>query len=118
MGGGIGGGIGGGVGAMSVMGNDPQKMELVSQIKSFQRIGEAQKQAWWDHCDQNLGGIRDPAKHDTGTLQNFVHSYGVGPALITQPAAGAPLNTSMDPEKSMYVGRIKAYQRTDPSYKE
>merc|ERR1711920_636575 len=78
----------------------------------------AQKQAWWDHCDQNMGGIRDPAKHDTGTLQNFVHSYGVGPALITQPAAGAPLNTSMDPEKSRYVGRIKAYQRTDPSYKE
>lgn len=118
MGGCMGGCMGGMMGGMT---GDPHT-ELVNQIKSFQRMGEAQKQAWWDHCDQILGGVRDPAKHDIGTLQSFVHGYGVGPALSTpQPPAGGmqlQLGASMDPEKSMYVTRIKAFQKADPMQKE
>merc|ERR1712137_91867 len=125
MGGGIGGmsgmsGMGGMGGMGGGMGGGPfggGHAELVNQIKAFQRMGEAQKQAWWDYADQNLGGVRDPAKHDAGTLESFCSDYGVGPALLTQPT-GANLSMSTDSEKAQYVNRIKAFQRADPAQKE
>jgi len=107
------------------------KSQLVSQIKSFQRMGDQQKQYWWDHCDQMLGGVRDPAKHDVAILQNFVDGYGVANVLPAKPmpsmsaSMGMGMSTGMgagmggvDTEKMSYVQRVKAYQRADPLQKQ
>merc|ERR1719419_1030460 len=53
------------------------KLDLVARVKAFQRSGDECKEQWWTHCDQQLGGIRDPARHDTDTLQNFCEEFGV-----------------------------------------
>jgi len=66
---GKGGGGGGGTG-------DPKKDEMVERIKSFQRMGEQQKELWWAYADQQLGGKRDPAKHDISVLQTFLDAVG------------------------------------------
>lgn len=52
--------------------------QLVEQIKDLQRSG--QKQAWWDYCDQELGGVRDPNRHDDAALKKFLASRGKGGA--------------------------------------
>eukprot|EP00927_Polykrikos_kofoidii_P056955 TRINITY_DN51051_c0_g1_i1.p1 TRINITY_DN51051_c0_g1~~TRINITY_DN51051_c0_g1_i1.p1 ORF type:complete len:256 (+),score=46.97 TRINITY_DN51051_c0_g1_i1:84-851(+) len=60
-----------------VSSGDPMKDGLVSRIKNYQRLGPEQKQHWADYCDNSLGGIRDPARHDTSVLQQFVAMVGV-----------------------------------------
>jgi len=50
---------------------------LVTRIKAFQKMGEPQKQAWHDHCDTALGGIRDPSRHDAAALEQFISAQGV-----------------------------------------
>merc|ERR1712110_410932 len=64
-------------GCMAQSTGDPQKDELIVRIKAFQRSGEEQKQMWWTYADAELGGKRDPAKHDVSTLDAFVALYGV-----------------------------------------
>uniref|UniRef100_A0A7S1PLM7 Uncharacterized protein n=1 Tax=Alexandrium catenella TaxID=2925 RepID=A0A7S1PLM7_ALECA len=63
-----------GTGGLTVPNNsgDPEKDSLVMKIKAFQRSGEAQRQMWWDYCDERLSGIRDPAKHDKTILEAFI----------------------------------------------
>lgn len=75
LGGGMmgGGRSGGGYG----MGDDPKKMALVQRIKAFQRMGEEQKGLWGAHCDNVLGGVRDPMRHDPGALQAFCSKNNV-----------------------------------------
>eukprot|EP00747_Dinoflagellata_sp_TGD_P165008 gnl/TRDRNA2_/TRDRNA2_185753_c0_seq1.p1 gnl/TRDRNA2_/TRDRNA2_185753_c0~~gnl/TRDRNA2_/TRDRNA2_185753_c0_seq1.p1 ORF type:complete len:222 (-),score=35.11 gnl/TRDRNA2_/TRDRNA2_185753_c0_seq1:76-741(-) len=55
---------------------DARKDELVEKVKAFQRSGQANKEMWWAHADAVLGGIRDPAKHDSATLDQFLSSAG------------------------------------------
>jgi len=55
-------------------GGDPA---LVQRIKNYQRMGQAHKEAWWSFCETNLGGVRDPARHDSNALQSFIQSHGV-----------------------------------------
>lgn len=45
---------------------------LVDQIKQLQRSGDKGKQAWVTYCDESLGGVRDPNRHDSSTLQEFL----------------------------------------------
>lgn len=52
-----------------------RNQELVQQIKAFQKQGELQKNTWHEYCDTNLGGIRDPARADAETLQQFLLMY-------------------------------------------
>lgn len=54
------------------------KAELVEQIKHIQRSDPDKKQAWWDYCDTELGGIRDPNKHDESVLMHFLSRGGGG----------------------------------------
>lgn len=54
----------------------PPDPSLVGRVKAFQRNGDAQKQAWWQFCDTNLSGTRDPARADSGQLQLFLDSVG------------------------------------------
>lgn len=56
------------------------KAALVDQIKGLQRSDPETKQAWWDYCDEELAGVRDPNKHDVGVLNHFLSSIGVQPA--------------------------------------
>lgn len=88
---------------------DPAKDLLVEQIKIFQQLGDLQKEAWWEHCDLNLGGMRDPSRHDASVLQNFVIAYGVYKAVAGRTSHDA------DPLKASLVARIKQYQRVDKS---
>lgn len=59
------------------MRTESAKDGLVNRIKAFQKSGEEQKQLWWDHCDSELGGVRDPNRHDMTTLEDFVVNYEV-----------------------------------------
>lgn len=95
MGGGMGGGFGGGMGGMGGLqallgamggggamggamgGMDPVKDGLVNKIKTFQRSGQECKELWWAHCDNALGGVRDPAKHSAGVLRAFLSGNGI-----------------------------------------
>merc|ERR1719418_462951 len=63
-----------GMGSQSM---DPAKDSLVQRIKQFQRSGEHQKQTWWTYADTMKGGVRDPAKHDMTSLQEFISTNGV-----------------------------------------
>lgn len=54
---------------------DPAKTELVDKIKALQRADPEAKQAWWKFCDEALGGMKDPNRHDANTLQQFMSSY-------------------------------------------
>lgn len=72
------------------------KDTLVEQVKAFQRASPESKQAWSDYCDQNLGGVYDPAKHDATSLAIFMvrglqGSFGpkTRPALRGATAAAA-----------------------------
>jgi len=62
------------------MGGAPQanaNSPTVQRIKDYQRMGQAQKEAWHTYCDTNLGGNRDPARHEEAVLQGFCAQYGV-----------------------------------------
>jgi len=54
------------------------KAALVDQIKSIQRSDPEAKQQWWDYCDQNLGGVKDPNRHDASVLEEFLAAQGSG----------------------------------------
>lgn len=66
------------------------KAALVEEIKSLQRADPAAKQAWWDHCDQLLGGIRDPNRHEEENLYEFLAAYNAGQlaGVTAEPSAG------------------------------
>jgi len=50
----------------------PSNSDLVERVKALQRRDQETKEAWWRLCDEILGGVRDPARHDLETLQIFV----------------------------------------------
>merc|ERR1712224_581411 len=54
-------------------GDDP----LVQRIKSYQRMGQAQKDAWHTYADTVLNGMRDPARNEQSALEQFCIQYGV-----------------------------------------
>lgn len=65
-----------------------EKAELVDQVKTIQRADPDSKQAWWDYCDHHLGGVRDPNRHDAGTLGEFVGLYNSGGAARVGSSLG------------------------------
>lgn len=71
------------------------KAALVEQIKSIQRSDPDSKQAWWDYCDTNLGGVKDPNRHDATVLNEFVSAYGGSAATNTKPRRSmAPVSSA------------------------
>jgi len=105
-------------------GSDARKDQLVQRVKAYQRSGQEQKDAWHTYADSQLGGVRDPARHDASALQDFIMAHDVPPA--SEPAAkrmkdssGAPLGTAVeDPVKQSLVLQIKAYQRANQQQKD
>lgn len=67
----------GGMGMGYGMGMDQKKSELVMKIKTYQKSGDTQKEGWHNYCDTDLGGVRDPARHDTAALQQFASLHGI-----------------------------------------
>jgi len=59
--------------SMAMVGLDPEKDNLVQLIKTFQRQGQEQKEAWSAFCKH----IRDPARHDTAKLLEFCSMYSI-----------------------------------------
>lgn len=52
--------------------SDPMHVALVHQVKKAQRSGL--KEIWWQHCDAEAGGVRDPARHPVTSLRRFLES--------------------------------------------
>uniref|UniRef100_A0A7S2NKF0 Uncharacterized protein n=1 Tax=Alexandrium andersonii TaxID=327968 RepID=A0A7S2NKF0_9DINO len=52
------------------------KADLVAQVKQIQRTDESAKQQWWAFCDEQLGGIKDPNRHEADVLEQFLVSMG------------------------------------------
>ena len=61
------------------------KEALVQQIKNMQRIDSTFRQTWWDFCESQLGGVRDPNRHDESVLGTFLEQYNTG-AIAPRPS--------------------------------
>lgn len=57
--------------------SDEEIVGLVEKIKALQRSGEEARNAWWNYCDANLNGVRDPGRHTPETLQTFLANCGM-----------------------------------------
>lgn len=61
--------------AAPVSSGDPEKDTLVTRVKELQRRDASLKQAWWTFCDEQLGGVKDPNKHEKEILQEFLTTH-------------------------------------------
>jgi len=78
------------------------KAELVARVKELQRSGQQAKEAWWAYCDENLGGVRDPSRHEEDVLSEFLSKQQSLPpvpprATYRQPARVQPLTPLQNP---------------------
>lgn len=55
---------------------DPEKALLVEQVKVVQKAGQETKELWWKYCDDYLGGMKDPGRHDARVLKEFLTTHG------------------------------------------
>merc|ERR1719223_2169099 len=84
------------------LGAGGDKAELVSRVKEFQRSGEEATEAWWAFCDQHMGGVRDPARHEASSILTFLASQGIA-ASSAMPMT-SPM--SMQAVMGMQVGAL------------
>ena len=61
------------------------KTGLVDQIKGMQRSDPYGRQTWWDYCENHLGGVKDPNRHDEATLATFLNLYNSGGIPPSEP---------------------------------
>ena len=61
------------------------KVELVEQVKTMQRTDPYGRQVWWEYCENHLGGVKDPNRHDESTLSTFIGLYQSGSLPVTEP---------------------------------
>jgi len=80
------GGMGGGWG--DSYGGDPEKDALVSRVKAIQRSGDEDKQKWWNFCDRQNTGTRDPSRHNVDFLRRFLDAYDSGD--VPEVSAASP----------------------------
>jgi len=52
-----------------------EKQALIDQVKTFQRSGDEQKQAWWNYAIK-FGQNKDPARFEDWQLQEFLTMQG------------------------------------------
>merc|ERR1719188_16729 len=69
---------------------DARKDQLVESLKHFQRQYAQNKELWGSYADMYLGGVRDPARHDVGTLQEFISKNNVPVANKTASGGVMP----------------------------
>lgn len=94
--------------------------QYVDSIKAYQKTGQAEKEAWETYCDNFLNGMRDPAKHDRATLEEFIDSYGVPKTPLGGCRGGSSSHyvPGTDREKDALIARVKAFQRMGNEQKE
>jgi len=68
--------------------NMGSKAELVDQVKALQRSDPGAKQVWWDFCEQSLGGVKDPNRHDANVLEDWLVDYQREKAAARPPSGG------------------------------
>jgi len=112
-------------GGWSAGSGDPRKDTLVHSLKAYKRQGEEYKNLWGMYADTYLNGVRDPARHTTETLQEFITNHHVpilspaqtGMMRANNMSAPGPRNThppitdQQDPVKAQLVQVIKDYQK-------
>eukprot|EP01060_Flectonema_neradi_P023792 TRINITY_DN32152_c0_g1_i1.p1 TRINITY_DN32152_c0_g1~~TRINITY_DN32152_c0_g1_i1.p1 ORF type:complete len:252 (+),score=38.13 TRINITY_DN32152_c0_g1_i1:94-849(+) len=54
---------------------DPMTAKIIATVKSLQKSSPSFKAAYMTHCDTHAGGIRDPARHSSQFLNNFISMY-------------------------------------------
>jgi|UniRef100_A0A7S4LBA0 hypothetical protein len=100
---------------------------LVSKIKEGQRASQEWKQAWWNYCDANGEGKRDPAVQTNEFLQDFINSHShidltnprptpsKRPGQPTSPPYGSPAATA---EHQLLVTQVKQLQQSSQQGKQ
>eukprot|EP00930_Biecheleria_cincta_P050370 TRINITY_DN35521_c0_g1_i1.p1 TRINITY_DN35521_c0_g1~~TRINITY_DN35521_c0_g1_i1.p1 ORF type:complete len:249 (+),score=49.41 TRINITY_DN35521_c0_g1_i1:56-802(+) len=104
----------------------PLKQQMVEAVKRFQKENPDRKEAWHVFCDTELGGNRDPARHEPDVLQAFLEQQGVSVDSSAggwqqqrkMPANHMQFDTSMTPLKQQFVERVKKFQKENPGKKE
>lgn len=129
--------LGGGMAAPAAPGS---KDWLVSQVKTFQRQGPPQQEAWVQFCDGRCGGTRDPSRLDVASLEVFLVEHGVmeggasGGSQMSEwqqqlqlmnpnykcgwGGGGVPLATASGKSKAQLIMQVKAFQRASLENKE
>jgi len=59
---------------------DVMKDQLVQKVKAVQRSGASGKNQWERFCDAMRTGNRDPVRHSSESLRNFLQAYKTGEA--------------------------------------
>merc|ERR1712194_412670 len=72
-----------------------EKRKLLTELNTLQQNNPELKQAWIDWCEQDLGGILDPAQHDADILDTFLQSWRVDDAAPWREDLHAPLRKKM-----------------------
>lgn len=99
------------------------KEELVDQVKNLQRGDPGAKAAWQEFCQEHLGGVKDPNRHDEGTLAEFLQSYargGLPPAARKPIGGGRPMGGKGGygpPPQSYRAAPPPVYRAPPPSYR-
>lgn len=86
-------------------------MQLVEEVKQLQRSSPSYKEAWWSYCDEHLGGVKDPSKHDPATLEHFLSTMDARPS---GKSAGKKGSNGKSMGKSMGKGKIGAMPMSAP----
>ncbi|CAJ1452930.1 unnamed protein product [Effrenium voratum] len=73
-------------------GSDPETHQYwVQKVKDAHRLSPDLKQKWWEHCDKQSGGFRDPHRHSVKSIQTFFEFYAADYGNLP-PAADSQKN--------------------------
>ncbi|CAJ1383192.1 unnamed protein product [Effrenium voratum] len=76
----------------SVPRSDPETHQYwVQKVKDAHRLSPDLKQKWWEHCDKQSGGFRDPHRHSVKSIQTFFEFYAADYGNLP-PAADSQKN--------------------------
>lgn len=97
----------------NVMSNEePPPSDLVDKVKRVQRMSPQGKQAWIDYCDGELGGVRDPNRHQADALAEFLDQWDASAAAMWDPGEGGKVKAGPQP-----VEFVKQGSRLSPAFK-
>jgi len=60
-----------------MIGMNPEKDAFALRVKNYQKSSEEAKQMWWNFCDTEHKGVRDPMRYDLDVLMGFCLNFGV-----------------------------------------
>eukprot|EP00401_Gymnodinium_catenatum_P066942 CAMPEP_0117523472 /NCGR_PEP_ID=MMETSP0784-20121206/34745_1 /TAXON_ID=39447 /ORGANISM="" /LENGTH=355 /DNA_ID=CAMNT_0005319585 /DNA_START=49 /DNA_END=1116 /DNA_ORIENTATION=- len=96
--------------------------QLVATVKDMQKSDPVGKEQWIAYVDARCGGMRDPAKHGTDVLRDFLKGFASGNRLDTEaeiaqlPQVTKILQKRSGPFKDAWVAYCQAWGngRNDP----